>query len=196
MLLGSLDGRLAVWVATHRYAPLNQVFVWLGTVEKLGAVWIVLALLAALVTRRRAAETIGIVLLTALATFTADAISFGIKDLVHRTRPFVAHPEIDPLYSVHSSSFPAGHAATAFAAATLLSYAFRRGLPLFLLVAAAIAFSRVYVGVHYPGDVLGGAALGVAVGAAAAAVLALVHRHRASISSLVSRRTRLVERPG
>src|SRR5690242_13351851 len=123
MLLGSLDGRLAVWVATHRYAPLNQVFVWLGTVEKLGAVWIVLALLAALVTRRRAAETIGIVLLTALATFTADAISFGIKDLVHRNRPFVAHPEIDPLYSVHSSSFPAGHAATAFAAATLLSYA-------------------------------------------------------------------------
>jgi len=46
-----------VWVATHRCAPLNQVSVWLGTVEKLSAVWIVPALLAALATRRRAAET-------------------------------------------------------------------------------------------------------------------------------------------
>ena len=196
MFLGSVDGQLAVWVATHRYAPLNQVFVWLGTIEKLGAVWIVLALVAALATRRRAVETIGIVLLTALATFTADAVSFGIKDLVHRTRPFVAHPEIHPLYSVHSSSFPAGHAATAFAAATLLSYVFRRGLPLFAFLAAAVAFSRVYVGVHYPGDVLGGAAVGVAVGAAAAALLALVRRHRAAISSLVSRRPQLAGRPG
>ena len=40
----SADGRLAVWIATHRHPPLSDVFVWLGTTDKLGAVWVGLAL--------------------------------------------------------------------------------------------------------------------------------------------------------
>ena len=66
----------------------------------------------------------------------------------------------------HGYSLPSGHAATAFAGAVALSYLWRRAAPLFFLLAAAIAYSRVYVGVHYPGDVLLGAAIGAAVGAA------------------------------
>jgi undecaprenyl-diphosphatase len=84
-----------------------------------------------------------------------------VKDVVHRTRPFDAHPQIHPLYVVHSSSFPAGHAATAFAGAALVSYLAPRAAPLFVLLAAAIGYARVYVGVHYPGDVVAGALLGV-----------------------------------
>lgn len=178
MTVGSIDDRLAVWVATHRWAPLNDVFVWLGTIEKLGAVWIGLALLVSLLARRGVAGTLGLTVLTALAVFAADSASFGVKDLVHRTRPFVAHPQIHPLYAVHSSSFPAGHAATAFAGATLLSFVARRGTPLFVLLAVAIGFSRVYVGVHYPGDVLGGAVLGCLFGLAAIGVL-VVHARAA-----------------
>jgi membrane-associated phospholipid phosphatase len=181
-----VDDRLAIWVATHRYAPLNDAFVWLGTIEKLGAVWIVLAVLAGIVTRRGIGATIRLAVLTAVTTFLADAASFGLKDVVHRTRPFVAHPEIHPLYAVHSSSFPAGHAATAFAGATILAWAVPRAMPLFALLAVAIGFSRVYDGVHYPGDVLGGAMLGelFALGAVAT-VEALAPRVRsASIPGL------------
>jgi undecaprenyl-diphosphatase len=181
-----VDDRLAIWVATHRYAPLNDVFVWLGTIEKLGAVWIALAVLAGIATRRGARGTIGLAVLTAVTTFLADAASFGLKDVVQRTRPFVAHPEIHPLYAVHSSSFPAGHAATAFAGATVLAWAAPRATPFFALLAVAIGFSRVYDGVHYPGDVIGGAMLGALVAlAAVATVQALAPRVRsASIPGL------------
>jgi membrane-associated phospholipid phosphatase len=114
--------------------------------------------------------------LTAVATFAADAASFGLKDLVHRTRPFDRHPEIHPLYVVHSSSFPAGHVATAFAGATLLTYVAPRAMPLFTLLAVAIGYSRVYVGVHYPGDVVGGAIIGTAIGACAIVLLIAASR--------------------
>jgi membrane-associated phospholipid phosphatase len=182
----ALDGRLAVWVATHRVAPLDGVFVWLGNVDRLGAVWVGLAVVASVVARRSLRATLGLALLTALTTVAADTVSFGVKDLTHRVRPFVAHPQIHPLYVVHSSSLPAGHAATAFAGATLLSYSLRRGSPLFALLAVAIAYSRVYVGVHYPGDVLTGAAIGVAVGACAVLVL----RARPLASAAWTRRQR------
>ncbi len=164
MLLQSIDDRAAVWIATHRLAPLNELFVWLGYVEKVGAVWLVLAILLGLTLRLGVIPTVTLTLLTGAATFAADSASFGLKDLVERARPFVAHPQIDPLYVVHSSSFPAGHAATAAAGATLLSYIAPRAMPGFILLAAAIAYSRVFVGVHYPGDVLAGALVGAAIG--------------------------------
>lgn len=166
-----MDGRIAVWLATHRIAVLNDPMVWLGTIEKLGAVWVALALLIGWRRRLGLPRTLGLALLTALATLAADSLSFLIKDLTHRTRPFVAHRSIHPLYVVHSSSFPAGHAATAFAGAVLLSLVAKRLAPALLALAALIALSRIYVGVHYPTDVLAGAALGAAVGALAACAI-------------------------
>jgi undecaprenyl-diphosphatase len=178
VIAGSLDARAAVWISTHRFGPLNDLFVWVGTIDKLGAVWIALALVVSLLRRRSAPAAAGFVAVTALTTFAADSASFGVKDLTHRTRPFEAHPEIHPLYVVHSSSFPAGHAATAAAGALLLSYLAPRGVALFGALAAAIAYSRVYVGVHYPSDVFGGAIIGVMVGGIAVGLLALVQERR------------------
>jgi undecaprenyl-diphosphatase len=180
VLLASIDDRIVVWMATHRVEVLNDPTVWIGTIDRLGAVWVVLAVVVGLVRRYGAANTVLLAGYTALTTFAADSVSFGVKDLVDRTRPFVAHPEIHPLYVVHSSSFPAGHAATSFAGATLLSYVAPRAAPFCVALAAAIGISRVYDGVHYPTDVLGGAAIGVVVGGAAVGLLAAARRRRRS----------------
>jgi len=174
-----MDARIAIWVATHRVHALNNLFVGLGTVEKLGLVWVLIALAVGWTLRLGPWRTFGLAVGVAVTTFLADAASFGLKDLFDRARPFEAHPQIHPLYTVHSSSFPAGHAATAFAGAVVLAFVVPRAAPVLLLVAAVIGFSRVYVGDHYPTDVLAGAVVGAVVGAAAVVAYRwLVERRR------------------
>jgi undecaprenyl-diphosphatase len=109
----------------------------------------------------------GTLVLTVVAVALADWSATGIKALVDRPRPPLRYPEPKTLVPVpHDASFPSGHAATSFAAATMLTFAFPRlAAPLFVL-AAAVAFSRVYVGVHYPLDVIGGAVLGALIATA------------------------------
>jgi undecaprenyl-diphosphatase len=166
-----VDARIAIWVATHRIGALDDFFVGLGTVEKLGLLWIVVAIAIGLRRGSGLGGTLVLALAVAVAALAGDSASFGVKDLFQRARPFEAHPQIHPLYAVHSSSFPAGHAATAFAGAVVLAYAVPRLAAPLLAIAALIGFSRVYVGVHYPTDVLGGAAIGVLVGASVAFAL-------------------------
>ncbi len=106
-------------------------------------------------------------MLTVVAVALADWSSVGIKALVGRDRPPLRYPEPKTLVPLpHDASFPSGHAATSFAAATTLAFAFPRLAPPLFVLAAAVAFSRVYVGVHYPLDVIGGAALGALVATA------------------------------
>jgi undecaprenyl-diphosphatase len=144
---------------THRVEPLDGLFVFLSVIGSLGLVWIALALLIALL-RRRAAV---FVLVTA-GVLASDLLALLLKLLTSRDRPYVRHPEPEPLLGTPLDfSFPSGHAATAFAGAALLAgLASGFALPLFAL-AAGVAWSRVYVGVHYPLDVVAGALLGVAV---------------------------------
>jgi undecaprenyl-diphosphatase len=98
--------------------------------------------------------------LMVIAFFTSAAAADVIKLAVGRARP-LDHPLVrEPT----THSFPSGHAATSFAcAATLAPFVGRRAAVVLYVLAAAIAYSRVYVGVHYPLDVLGGAALGLLV---------------------------------
>jgi len=108
----------------------------------------------------------GVFALTVIAIALADLSSSGLKSLTDRPRPPLRYAEPKTLVPLpHDSSFPSGHAATSFAAATMLSLTFPRFAPFLYVLAAAVAFSRVYVGVHYPLDVVGGAVLGVLVAA-------------------------------
>jgi undecaprenyl-diphosphatase len=124
-------------------------------------VWIGIALVLAVLYRRW-----GVLGLTIVAVALADGAATVLKEGIDRPRPPLRYPDQDPLVKVPGTgSFPSGHAATSFAGATILAFAFPRLAPLVYLLAAAIAFSRVYLGVHYPLDVLGGAVLGAAIAA-------------------------------
>ena len=86
---------------------------------------------------------------------------------VDRPRPFVVDPQPPPLLiGVIGDSFPSAHAATSFAGALVLTRWLPGRWPVLFGLALAIAYSRVYVGVHYPGDVLTGAVLGLIVATA------------------------------
>ncbi|CAN5395491.1 glycosyltransferase family 39 protein [soil metagenome] len=104
---------------------------------------------------------------TILAVTIADLIGQDLKVLIARPRPYFVLDQraVGAIrYSSKSFSFPSNHAVNMFCLATMLAYEWRRkiGLVICLYIGAAlIAYSRVYVGVHYPSDVLGGAILGV-----------------------------------
>lgn len=114
---------------------------------------------------------------------TDQMSSHVIKPLVQRERPCVELSDVRALMGLKTSfSFPSSHAANIFGAATVLSLEYRRLMIPFIVIATAVAYSRVYIGVHYPLDVIAGAALGVGFGAGAS-VLA-----RRSLGRLSSRR--------
>lgn len=109
-----------------------------------------------------------------------------IKTLIARPRPFDIYPDIIPLISPPTDfSFPSGHTGFAFAAAFVMYRMLPRkyGIPA-LLLAAFIAFSRLYLGVHYPSDVLFGVGIGVLT---AEAAVGLAEKYLASRDAEASR---------
>jgi undecaprenyl-diphosphatase len=158
---------------------LNPVFEWLSRVGAVGGIWIAIALVLALAWRRW-----GLLVMTAAGVAIADVAARLLKALIDVERPSTRYAEPKPLVPApHDHSFPSGHAATSFAAMTVLCVAVPRAAPLWVLLAVAIAFSRVYVGVHYPLDVLAGAVLGAAI------AIALLRLARARPRSRAARRS-------
>ena len=93
----------------------------------------------------------------------ADYAAAFLKIVFLRIRPCFALDGVRLLVGCGGSySFPSGHAANIFAAAVILSIRAKRLWPFFIFIALGVSYSRVYVGVHYPLDVAGGAALGAA----------------------------------
>jgi len=167
-----------VWIN----AVLDLCMTFLSLINDYGLVWLMLlGVLASLggITGRWAA-------LAGLVALVAGVISSEVlKNLVMQPRPFLSLSDMRLLVRPPSSySFPSVNVAYAFAASSGASLAARRLLgrvPLwgwgFLALAAAISYSRVYVGVHYPGDVLGGTLLGLFVGWLAAFIFDRLGKH-------------------
>ena len=97
-----------------------------------------------------------------LALALTGAVSHYLKATVDRSRPAktLTDVRIVDRALLESRSFPSGHAMTAFFFMTYVALARRRGRVWAILLASGVAFSRVYVGMHFPADILAGAALG------------------------------------
>jgi membrane-associated phospholipid phosphatase len=102
---------------------------------------------------------------------TSATVNVGVKSVRRRERPDRAHVQVPLARHVPmptSASFPSGHSAAGFAFASSVGRQLpRTAIPL-LVLAAAVASSRVYTGVHFPGDVIVGSIIGAAIGQAMA----------------------------
>jgi undecaprenyl-diphosphatase len=169
----SPDTRLERWVVTHRVHTLDDVFIGLSRVGSQGLIWLIIGALAALLWKRPA-----IFLYVTLADLVAEITAYALREAIGRDRPPLHFTEPHPLVAVpHSGSFPSGHTATSFACAATLAWLTPLPRTALYLLAALIAFSRVYNGVHYPLDLIGGALVGLGV---ATALRLLVEARRRS----------------
>ena len=157
------------WIQAHlRCGFLDAVLPAISRTANHGELWIILAVILLLIRGQRkygASVACGLIL---------DLVSCNIilKPLIGRIRPFAVNGLVELLIAAPTdASFPSGHTAASFAAVFALKTA---GSPLWkpaLAVALVIAFSRLYLYVHWPSDVLGGALLGAAVGWAGAKIV-------------------------
>ena len=144
---------------------------WWMVSAKWSSLLIVLALAWILLHQNRR-HALLVLAMIAIAIVLADQIASGlIKHLVERLRP-TREPSLSNMLHIVNDyrggmyGFVSSHAANSFAAATLVSLIMRRRLVLFSLFLWALlqCYSRVYLGVHYPGDILGGCIVGMLVG--------------------------------
>jgi membrane-associated phospholipid phosphatase len=167
-LLIDLDRDAVRATGELRWAPATVVLAFVSAWWIKGPLLVAAAFCADLRNRR----LLPLAALAATASFAlASGLNAVVKDLVDRSRPPAAMGW-DALVGVPGSpSFPSGHAMSAFATATAVAVLAPRLRAPVLALATVIAFSRVYLGVHFWLDILVGAALGAAIGVAVATAL-------------------------
>lgn len=164
--LNQLDTDLFLWLNQLHAQWLDPVM-WFLSLTK---VWVPLYLMLAgwIVYRYRKMSWV-ILLAVGISIFLSDRISSGvIKPAVCRLRPSHEPALQDRVHIVNNYrggkyGFVSSHAANTFALALFLSLLIRRRLwsVLFFLWAFLVSYSRIYLGVHYPGDIIGGAIVGM-----------------------------------
>ena len=174
----TLEIQILDQIALLHNALLDQLMPAVSFLGNSGWIWIVIAILMVLSKRYRRG---GWLLTTALVLCLLVG-NLTLKPLIARIRPFDVNTLVTLLIAPPSDySFPSGHSMASFAAAATLWHTDRRfGLAAFLL-AALIAFSRLYLYVHYPTDVLGGIIIGLLLGKVAVYFFSRLDIHRSKI---------------
>ena len=152
------------WIREHLTNPfLDTVMPYVSSLARTGEVWILLALLLVCFKKTRKA---GVAMGIAMACGYLIG-NMGMKNLFARTRPYDVTEVKLLVAKLHDFSFPSGHTLVSFEAATALTYYHRKWGIAALVLAVLIAYSRLYLFVHYPTDVLVGTLLGIGIGLAA-----------------------------
>jgi len=161
--LKKFDATLLNWVQAHAKTNfMDRAMVIFTKLGDCGAIWIIYAAICACSAKLR---QVGLNL-TMCVSACAFLGNFAIKPLFRRTRPCnIDNSRLMLLTRPADSSFPSCHTMTSFAAAVVTAWQVGGMLGVTSLVfASMISFSRVYLYVHYPSDVLAGMALGIATG--------------------------------
>lgn len=158
IMLRSLEYGLLQLIQQMHNDILDKIMIFITSLGDKGMVWIVLALVLLLFKKTRRC---GVAVLVALA-FQLLLGNILLKNIFARLRPFYDYPTVKLLIDKPGGfSFPSGHTFSSFAAATaVLLYNKKMGIPAIVL-AALVAFSRLYLFVHYPTDILAGILFGI-----------------------------------
>ena len=157
-----------------RFPLLDTIMVFITHLGDKGVIWIGLTTILIIYRKTR---TLGLVMLLSIII---DLILCNglLKPLIARPRPFVFNPHINLLIAKPNDySFPSGHTAASFTAVAALYFAGEKKLwKISCAVAVLIAFSRMYLYVHYPTDILGGIIVGIVSGLVGAYIIKRVQK--------------------
>jgi membrane-associated phospholipid phosphatase len=158
-----LDQAVSHWFAAHRDAALTRAMLLVSSVHQTGKLLAFSALLAGVLALRRGLAAARPLLVVPLGML----LNLGLKDLFQRARPVLE----DPLVQLATHSFPSGHAVAStvfYGALCVLVFAHTRSraargaaCALAVVMVLLVCFSRIYLGAHFPGDVIAGVAVGM-----------------------------------
>lgn len=160
--------------STLHYTILDRIMIGVTILGDKGLVWLVIAF-AFIINKKT--RHIGVLTLFALifATIMGEGI---LKHLIQRQRPYADFPLIQLVINKSTAySFPSGHSTSSFAAAYILSKYFKKLSIEFWAMACIIAFSRLYLFMHYPSDIVAGIILGLFCGK----IVSLIYDERKKI---------------
>ncbi|MFM8858108.1 MAG: phosphatase PAP2 family protein [Actinomycetota bacterium] len=157
------DTRVDESLEVLRDSPIAaRVFTSASHLGDFSLIWHIVAAARGVTSDRRADQALA---LSALLGAESLIVNQGIKKLFRRQRPTESGDERFDVRTPSTSSFPSGHASSAFFAATLLTYLDgRRSAPMWFGLAGVVATSRAFVRIHHASDVIGGAAVGLGLG--------------------------------
>ena len=159
----SWDRRLYGLIHGLPHSPAGDRYVAMLSDAGEGAGWVATGIaLAWLGGRKGRRAGIAVTVAAIGTTYLAQRI---VKPIFRRQRPWVGRDVAVVGIRTSDASFPSGHSAASFAAATALTAYYPRSAPLVYTVATAVAASRVHLGHHFPSDTVAGALLGIVSGA-------------------------------